>query len=40
MIDVLILTILEMILALCHTKKEEDYFDDVDEDGLKINKRI
>ena len=40
LIDVLILTILGLILALCHTCKPDDYFEDVDEDGIKINKRI
>ena len=39
-IDVLVLTILVLILALCHTRKPDDYFEDVDEDGLKINKRV
>lgn len=39
-IDVLILTIAELVLALWHTRKPEDYFEDADEDGIYINKRI
>jgi hypothetical protein len=39
-IDVLILSVLVLVLALCHIRKDEDFFEDTDEDGLHINKRV
>ena len=39
-IDVVILSLLELILGICNVNKDNDYFEDIDEDGLIINKRI
>jgi len=39
-VDVLILSVLELIFAICHARKEADFFADTDEDGIQVNRRI
>ena len=39
-LDVLILAVLALIVALCNSRKDDDFFQDIDEDGMVMNKRI
>ena len=39
-IDILILTTACIILAILNSRKNEDFFEEKDEDGVIINKRI
>ena len=39
-VDVLVLSVLALILALCNSRKEDDFFEDIDDEGMIMNKRI
>lgn len=39
-VDALALSVISLILAIMNSRKNADFFDDVDNEGLKVNKRI
>lgn len=39
-VDALALSVISLILAIMNSRKNADFFDDVDDEGLKVNKRI
>lgn len=39
-IDVIVLTVLCIVLAILNSRKDNDFFEEKDEEGVIINKRI